>query len=147
MHVRGDVKRWWQQCDTCATKRGPELEFRVWFTNTMLEYALERIRIDIAGPSPENDRRNRDTAWRPWTTSRSGQLFTKLVKYFGEQDWLFHDTNVRSLLVQLTSEDCDIFYFDMKQLNWASYLERCVKGVRKCILKDDLNTLPKARER
>jgi len=49
--------------------------------------------------------------------------YTKLVKYFGEQDWLFHDTNVQSLLEQLTPEDRDIFYFDIKRLNWASYLE------------------------
>ena len=67
--------------------------------------------------------------------------------YFGEQDWLFHDTNVQSLLEQLTPEDRYIFYFDIKQLNWFSYLERCVKGVRQYILKDDLSTLPKARKR
>jgi len=67
--------------------------------------------------------------------------------YFGEQDWLFHDTNVQSLLEQLTPEDCNIFYFDIKQLNWVSYLERCVKGVRQYILKDDLSTLPKAKKR
>ena len=66
---------------------------------------------------------------------------TKLVKYFGEQDWVFHDTNVRSLLEQLTPEDHDILYFDIKQLIWASYLERSVKGMRQYILKDDLSTL------
>jgi fatty acyl-CoA reductase len=70
-----------------------------------------------------------------------------MVKYFGEQDWLFHDTNMQSLLEQLTPEDRDIFYFDMKNLNWASYLERCVKGVRQYILRDDPSTLPKARKR
>jgi fatty acyl-CoA reductase len=71
----------------------------------------------------------------------------KLTKYFVEKDWLFHDTNVQSLLEQLTPEDRDIFYFDIKQLIWASYLERCVKGVRQYILKDDLSTLPEARKR
>jgi len=70
-----------------------------------------------------------------------------LVKYFGEQDWLFRDTNVRSLLEQLTPEDRNIFYFDIKQLIWASYLERCVKGVRQYILRDDPSTLPKAKKR
>ena len=70
-----------------------------------------------------------------------------MVKYFGEQDWLFHDANVRSLLEQLTLIDRDIFYFDTKQLNWASYLERCVRGVRQYILRDDPSTLAKARKR
>jgi hypothetical protein len=36
--------------------------------------------------------------------------------------------NVRSVQVQLMSEECDIFYCDIKQLNSASSLERCVKG-------------------
>ena len=72
--------------------------------------------------------------------------YTKMVKYFGEQDWLFHDRNVRSLLEQLTPIDRDIFYFDIKQLNWASYLERFVRGLRQYILRDDATTLPKARE-
>ena len=70
-----------------------------------------------------------------------------MLKYFSERDWLFHDTNVQSLLEQLTPEDRNIFYFDIKQLNWASYLERCVMGVRQFILKDDLSTLPEARKR
>jgi len=70
-----------------------------------------------------------------------------MVKYFGERDWLFHDNNVQSLLEQLTPEDRNIFYFDVKHLNWASYLERCVMGVRQYILKDDLSTLPQARKR
>ena len=72
---------------------------------------------------------------------------TKLVKYIGEQYWLFHDRNVKSLLEQLTPEDRDIFYFDIKRLYWVSYLERCVMGVRKHILRDDPSILPKVRKR
>jgi len=60
---------------------------------------------------------------------------------------LFHDTNVQSLLEQLTLEDRYIFYFDMKRLNLASYLERCVMGVIQRILRDDRSTFPKARKR
>ena len=73
--------------------------------------------------------------------------YNRLVNYFAEKDWLFHDTNVRFLLEQLTPEDRNIFYFDIKQLIWESYLEICVKGVRQYILKDDPSTLPKARKR
>lgn len=73
--------------------------------------------------------------------------YTILVKYFGDREWKFHDTNVRSLLAKLTPEDCDIFGFDIKKLNWNEYLESCVKGVRQYILKDDLSTLPQARKR
>ncbi|GFG37476.1 hypothetical protein Cfor_06216 [Coptotermes formosanus] len=70
-----------------------------------------------------------------------------LVKYFGDKEWRFHDTNTRSLLHKLTPDDSDIFNFDVKQINWTEYLENCVKGVRQYVLKDDLSTLPKARKR
>jgi fatty acyl-CoA reductase len=70
-----------------------------------------------------------------------------LVKYFGDKEWSFHDTNIRSLLDKLTPEDSAIFNFDIKQINWTEYLENCVKGVRQYVLKDDFSTLPKARKR
>lgn len=72
--------------------------------------------------------------------------YTILVKYFGDRDWMYQDTNVRSLLAKLTQEDRDIFSFDIKQLKWNEYLESCVKGVRQYVLKDDPTTLPQARK-
>jgi hypothetical protein len=59
------------------------------------------------------------------------------VKYCSDKEWLFHNTNVQSLLAKLTPEDCDIFSFDIKQLNWNKYRGNCVKGVRQYALKDD----------
>jgi hypothetical protein len=41
-------------------------------------------------------------------------------------------------------EDFDLFFSDMKWLNWASHLERCVKVVQQYILRDDLGTFSKA---
>jgi len=60
---------------------------------------------------------------------------------------MYHDENVRSLSAKLTPVDRDIFSFDIKLLDWNAYLENCMKGVRQYILKDDLSTLPQARER
>ena len=60
---------------------------------------------------------------------------------------MFHETNVRSVVVKLTVEDRDTICFDIKQLNWDNYLERWVKGMRQYIVNDDLSALPQARER
>jgi hypothetical protein len=40
-----------------------------------------------------------------------------------------------------TAENHDTLCFDIKQLNWDSFLESGVKVVRQYILKDDLSTL------
>jgi fatty acyl-CoA reductase len=68
------------------------------------------------------------------------------VKYFGKTEWIYHDTNLRSLLEKLTPEDRDIFTFDIKQVKWNDYLGNCVKGLRQYVLKDPINTLPTARK-
>ena len=60
---------------------------------------------------------------------------------------MFHEINAWSVVVQLTIEDRDTFRFDIKELNWDSYMERCVKGVRQYIVNGDCSALPQARER
>jgi hypothetical protein len=58
LHLREDVGRWCQQCDTCVTSRGPRNRSR----GLMHQYVgapFERIVIDIAGPFPESDKGNK----------------------------------------------------------------------------------------
>ena len=74
-------------------------------------------------------------------------LYSSAVKYFGVTRWMFHETNVWSVVVQLTVEDRDTICFDIKQLNWDSYMERWVKGVRQYIVNGDRSALAQARER
>jgi len=39
-----------------------------------------------------------------------------------------NDKNMRSLLVMVTGEDRDMFCFDIKKLNWDSYLESLLRS-------------------
>ena len=73
--------------------------------------------------------------------------YMNVVNHFTVMGWMYHDKNLRSLLGKLTPGDRDIFNFDIKQVNWNEYLESCVMGVRQYLLKDDLSTLPRARNR
>ena len=71
-------------------------------------------------------------------------LYSSTVKYFSVTGWMFHGTNVWSVVVQLTVEGRDTFCFD---INWDSYLERWVKSMRQYIVNGDHSALPQARER
>ncbi|XP_011297735.1 putative fatty acyl-CoA reductase CG5065 [Fopius arisanus] len=67
------------------------------------------------------------------------------LEYFTTQQWNFRDDNVRKLGEQLSPEDRQIFMFDVKQIDWPSYLENYILGIRHFILKESPDTLPAAR--
>jgi len=66
---------------------------------------------------------------------------------FSTQEWKFHDSNIRSLLGSLSSEDQELFYFDLTQLQWQQYLADYMAGTRYFLLKEDTSTIPAARKR
>ncbi|KAK7595541.1 hypothetical protein V9T40_013366 [Parthenolecanium corni] len=53
-----------------------------------------------------------------------------ILRYFRVRKWLFKTDNVQSLWKNLSPEDKEIFYFDIKNMNWAEYLKCYVLGVR-----------------
>ncbi|KAK0166940.1 hypothetical protein PV327_004406 [Microctonus hyperodae] len=69
----------------------------------------------------------------------------RCLEYFTTQQWNFSDDNVRKLGEQLNAEDRQIFMFDVKQIDWPSYLENYILGIRQFILKESPETLPAAR--
>ncbi|KAI4502228.1 hypothetical protein M0802_002910 [Mischocyttarus mexicanus] len=70
---------------------------------------------------------------------------TKCLEYFSTNQWNFRDSNVRRLGEQLSLEDRQTFMFDVKQIDWPSYLEHYILGIRQFIMKQNPNTLPAAR--
>ncbi|XP_011645020.1 putative fatty acyl-CoA reductase CG5065 [Pogonomyrmex barbatus] len=69
----------------------------------------------------------------------------KCLEYFSTKQWNFRDDNVRRLGEQLSPEDRETFMFDVKQIDWPSYLEHYILGIRQFILKESPDTLPAAR--
>lgn len=67
------------------------------------------------------------------------------LEYFTTQQWKFRDDNVKKLAEQLSNEDRQTFMFDVKQIDWPSYLENYILGIRQFILKESPETLPAAR--
>ncbi|WKY16342.1 hypothetical protein Q1695_001201 [Nippostrongylus brasiliensis] len=67
------------------------------------------------------------------------------LHYFTTHGWTFHSKNLPKLWNSLSTEDQKMFHFDVRQLDWDSYLFDYVMGIKRYILKDDLNKLQAAR--
>lgn len=68
--------------------------------------------------------------------------------FFARHEYYFDVNNVINLLDEVAASDDGIeFPCDVRQLEWESYAEDYVRGIRKYILKDDSSTLENARRR
>ncbi|XP_057671020.1 putative fatty acyl-CoA reductase CG5065 [Diorhabda carinulata] len=68
------------------------------------------------------------------------------LEYFTTKEWKFDDENVRQLAMTLNDSDREEFCFDVARIDWEQYLENYVLGIRRFIFKEDVATLPKARQ-
>jgi fatty acyl-CoA reductase len=67
------------------------------------------------------------------------------LEFFTTHQWRFISDNPIHLLEEMTTKDQEMFYFDVRNINWQSYLENYILGIRQFTLKDDPTTLPAAR--
>lgn len=67
------------------------------------------------------------------------------LEWFTTHQWQFKCDNVLKLHQQLTGSDSKTFAFDVRELQWPSYWEDYVLGMRRFILKEDNSSLPAAR--
>ncbi|KIH49498.1 male sterility protein [Ancylostoma duodenale] len=67
------------------------------------------------------------------------------LHYFTTHGWTFQSKNLPKLWESLHLEDQQQFNFDIRQLDWDSYLFDYVMGIKRYILKDDLDKLQVAR--
>ncbi|XP_025409428.1 fatty acyl-CoA reductase wat-like [Sipha flava] len=72
--------------------------------------------------------------------------FSRVLSYFSLKSWLFRDNNTRSLVQKLSKLDRTLFNFDISKLNWDSYFERHMTGIRLYIFQDPVETLPEGHK-
>lgn len=53
------------------------------------------------------------------------------LEYFTTQEWHFEDENVRNLATTLSEADKKEFCFDVAKIDWESYIENYVLGIRR----------------
>ncbi|XP_018318430.1 putative fatty acyl-CoA reductase CG5065 [Agrilus planipennis] len=68
------------------------------------------------------------------------------LEFFTLHEWNFDDRNVKALSATLNEKDRNEFNFDVAQIDWESYIESYIIGIRRFIFKDEESTLPKARK-
>lgn len=70
-------------------------------------------------------------------------------EYFVLNGWKFEARNFERMIraAKETQADCNEFNCDLRTLNWDEYVECHLLGIRKFILKDDLSSLPMARNK
>lgn len=68
--------------------------------------------------------------------------------FFSTHEFIFENTNLRQLVSEVkTMKDGNEFYCDMSNIDWESYLENYMLGIRQYVLKDGLESLPSARKK
>ncbi|XP_068081071.1 putative fatty acyl-CoA reductase CG5065 [Anabrus simplex] len=110
--------------------------------NTLCCYTLHTI------PAYVLDLFLRLSGKKPYMVNVQGKLdkASKSLEYFTSQQWRFKDDNVRQLVTVLSSEDRQTFHFDVQDINWSTYLENYVLGIRNFIFKEHPGSLHKARK-
>ncbi|KAK2727218.1 hypothetical protein QYM36_007899 [Artemia franciscana] len=68
------------------------------------------------------------------------------LQFYTIREWRSRCDNSMSLVERLNNYDKQLFNFDPRTIDWKDYLCAYYLGIRRFILKDDLNTLPAARK-
>ncbi|CAJ0943306.1 unnamed protein product, partial [Mesorhabditis belari] len=64
------------------------------------------------------------------------------LHYFTTNEWIFRSTALPKLYDELTTEDKHTFNFDIRQVDWHSYMFDYFMGTRRHVLKEELETIP-----
>ncbi|XP_050584526.1 fatty acyl-CoA reductase wat-like isoform X5 [Bombus affinis] len=71
--------------------------------------------------------------------------FMDVLNYFSIHEWKFSNDNIKELLNKMTEEDRENFACDITDIDWDQYFRTYIRGIRMYLIKDPLDTLPKAR--
>nr|QLI62001.1 fatty acyl-CoA reductase 11 [Streltzoviella insularis] len=70
----------------------------------------------------------------------------EVLQYYTTKEWYFKNDNYLALRKKITKEDDEIFYTDIKVVDWSMYIRDYIKGAREYCCKEDPSTLPQARK-
>lgn len=68
------------------------------------------------------------------------------LEFYSVNEWCFVSQNIGRLMDKMTPRDQEIFNFDVRQIDWESYIDTYACGVRQHLLRDDMSTLSAAKK-
>jgi len=71
----------------------------------------------------------------------------KTGEFFAMNEWKFYTGNMTKLVKFVRASECSNFDVDIRNMDWDVYVHQYMLGIRKYILKDNLDTLNNARNR
>lgn len=75
---------------------------------------------------------------------RKVQQFADALEFFTTNQWTFKNTRMRKVYESMSEDDKECFPADIKLVKWADFMHIYVLGLRKYILKENLNNLDQA---
>ena len=69
----------------------------------------------------------------------------EVLEYFTTKQWEFTNDNFYMIMKELNETDNQIFNFDLKELNWKSYIEHYCLGTKVYLMKEDVKRLDECR--
>lgn len=67
-----------------------------------------------------------------------------VIEFFAMRQWDYQQDNLIGMWDSLSEKDKDVFFFDMRQLDWDLFLQHYFRGIRQYLLRDPLETIPEA---
>lgn len=71
--------------------------------------------------------------------------FCNVIAYFSTRHWEFRSERVRAICEDMSKEDKELFFCDLRKIDWDEYFKEYIKGIRLYLLQDPLETLEAAR--
>ncbi len=69
----------------------------------------------------------------------------EVLEYFTTKQWEFTNDNFYMIMKELNETDNQMFNFDLKELNWKSYIEQYCLGTKVYLMKEDAKKLNECR--
>lgn len=69
----------------------------------------------------------------------------ELYQIFSTNEWKFDNSNTQELWLSINQEDRELFPFSIKDIDWSLYIRNYFNGIRKYILREELDNLEKAK--
>ncbi|XP_053622005.1 putative fatty acyl-CoA reductase CG5065 [Plodia interpunctella] len=80
------------------------------------------------------------------TVSHRLQAMNKVLKFFAQREWVFHNENVRRLRARISPQDAKIYNLDPNSFDWDEHYCNFIKGTRKYLLKEKEQDIEEARK-
>lgn len=70
---------------------------------------------------------------------------SSMLVYFTKQQWIVKTENIHKLHDRLSKVDKQLFFFNVKKLNWDEFFQSYFRGVRTYIFKESDDTIETAK--